>query len=73
MQEQNRLATFMLDVQKDTPARKTFEAFVDLLNQYGLSQAERNLLMSRDLAKVQAAIQQPLAPPVFIVGWWETK
>jgi hypothetical protein len=73
MQEQNRLAAFMLDVQKDTAARKTFEAFVDLLNQYGLSQAERTVLMSRDLGKVQAAMQQTLSPPVMIVGWWETK
>jgi hypothetical protein len=72
MAQLDRLREFMRALQKDGDAQAIFERFVGLVDQYGLNEADLNVLMSRDLNKVLEATQDDqLRPPVTVIGWWQ--
>jgi hypothetical protein len=74
MAQLDRLREFMRALQKDGDAQAAFERFVGLVDQYGLSEADLNVLMSRDLNKVLEATQDDqLRPPVTVIGWWQKR
>ncbi|PYR91905.1 MAG: hypothetical protein DMF84_15055 [Acidobacteria bacterium] len=71
MQQQDGLIALMRAVQEPGKAQNTFKGFVDLLDQYKLTEEQRTLLMSRDLDKVLKAIDGGFPGPVMVVGWWK--
>jgi hypothetical protein len=72
MAQQDRLREFMRAVQKEGNAQDTFANFVSLVDQYGLNEADLNILMSRDLKRVlEATSDTDMMPPVTVIGWWK--
>lgn len=70
MQEPKRgLRALMTALQDPNSAEyQTFRAFMDLLDEYKLTEDEKDLLLSRDMETIRKEFGFP--SPVQIIGWW---